>query len=99
MVNDTIIAGVNMPTEQVIKRLKGPRGSEVNVTAKRNGLNELLEFEIIRDAIPLYSVDVAMMINDNTGYIKINKFSRTTFEEFIEGINELKKKRSSGTNY
>jgi len=91
-VNDSLIAGVNMPTEQVIKRLKGPRGSEVNVTAKRNGLSELLEFEIIRDAIPLYSVDVAMMINDNTGYIKINKFSRTTFEEFIEGINKLKNK-------
>jgi len=82
MVNDTIIAGVNMPTEQVIKRLKGPRGSEVNVIVKRNGLSELLEFEIIRDAIPLYSVDVAM---------KINKFSRTTFDEFLEGINELKK--------
>ncbi|MCD6565845.1 MAG: S41 family peptidase [Bacteroidales bacterium] len=91
-VNDSIIAGVNMPTEQVIKRLKGPRGSEVNVIVKRNGLSELLEFEIIRDAIPLYSVDVAMMINDNTGYIKINKFSRTTFEEFLEGINKLKNK-------
>ncbi|MCK4701040.1 MAG: PDZ domain-containing protein, partial [Bacteroidales bacterium] len=81
-VNDTIIAGVNMPTEQVIKRLKGPRGSEVNVMVKRKGLSELLEFEIIRDEIPLHSVDVAMMINDITGYIKINKFSRTTFDEF-----------------
>lgn len=91
-VNDSIIAGVNISTSQVIKKLKGPRGSEVNVSVKRKGLKELLEFVIIRDEIPLYSVDVAMMIGDIIGYIKISKFSRTTFDEFLKGINELKEK-------
>lgn len=91
-VNDTTIAGVNMSTDQVIKKLKGPRGSKVNVSVRRDGLSELLDFEIIRDEIPLYSVDVAMIIDDSTGFIKINKFSRTTFDEFMEGISKLQKK-------
>ena len=70
--------------EEIIRKLKGPRGTKVNVGIQRKGVTDLLHFEITRDKIPLVSVDVAYMISDSTGYIKISKFSRTTFEEFIE---------------
>lgn len=89
-INDTIIAGVKLKDEEIIKRLKGPRGTKVNVSILRRGAPELLEFEITRDRIPLYSVDVAYMVADEIGYIKISKFSKTTFQEFLKGMEKLK---------
>jgi carboxyl-terminal processing protease len=88
-VNDEIIAGVNMPSDSVVKRLKGPKGTSVRVTVIRKGEDHPLEFEIIRDNIPLYSVDVAYMMDKVTGYMKISTFSQTTYNEFIEGIKKL----------
>ncbi len=90
-VNDTLIAGVDFSTDDVIKMLKGPRGTKVTVSVKRNNVSDLLQFEITRDKIPLYSVDVGYMINDSTGYIKISRFAQTTFREFMEKIKVLKK--------
>ena len=90
-VNDEIIAGVKMPTDSVVKRLKGPKGTSVRVTVIRQGEKQPLEFEIIRDNIPLYSVDVAYMMDEITGYIKISTFSQTTYSEFMDGINKLHK--------
>ena len=89
-INDTIVAGVKLKDEEIIKRLKGPRGTKVNVSILRRGAPELLEFEITRDRIPLYSVDVAYMVTDEIGYIKISKFSKTTFQEFLKGLEKLK---------
>ncbi|MCK4466087.1 MAG: PDZ domain-containing protein, partial [Bacteroidales bacterium] len=89
-INDTIVAGVKLKDEEIIKRLKGPRGTKVNVSILRRGTPELLEFEITRDRIPLYSVDVAYMVTDEIGYIKISKFSKTTFQEFLKGLEKLK---------
>lgn len=89
-INDTIVAGVKMVDEEIIRRLKGPRETKVNVGIQRKGVANLLYFEITRDKIPLVSVDVVYMISDSTGYIKISKFSRTTFEEFMEGLQNLK---------
>jgi carboxyl-terminal processing protease len=70
--------------------LKGPRGTEVDIRILRKGVEELLPFTIKRDKIPIFSVDVSYMINDDIGYIKINRFSMTTYDEFIEGLVELK---------
>ena len=89
-VNDSLVAGKNISDEQVMGMLKGPRGTVVKIKILRNGQKELLPFDITRDKIPMYSVDVSYMVNDNTGYIKINNFAMTTFDEFMKGLRELK---------
>jgi len=91
-VNDSIIAGKKIISNDVVKLLKGPRGTTVRVGIMRAGKNELLKFEITRDNIPLYSVDISYMLNEKTGYIKINQFARTTVEEFISGVSTLRSK-------
>ncbi len=89
-VNDTLVAGRNIGDQNVMGMLKGPRGTTVRIRILRNGLKDLLPFEITRDKIPMYSVDVDYMVNDQTGYIKINNFSMTTFDEFMKGLRDLK---------
>jgi len=89
-VDDTIIAGVNMSTSSIVRKLKGPQGTKVEVTIARPGEKEPMKFEITRDEIPLYSIDVAYMITDQIGYVKINQFSRTTYEEFLAAVKKLK---------
>ncbi len=89
-VNDSLVAGRHISDEQVMGMLKGPKGTVVRIKIMRNGQKELLPFEIVRDKIPIYSIDVSYMVNDNTGYIKINNFAMTTFEEFLKGLRELK---------
>ena len=90
MVDDSLVAGVKMPSDDIVKMLKGPRNTEVKVTIYRRGTDKPIDFEITRDNIPLYSVDVAYKMNDNTGYIKINQFAQTTYREFMEAIERLK---------
>lgn len=89
MVNDSLIAGVGINNNGAIKLLKGPRGTEVNVAIFRRGINELMDFTIERDVIPTYSVDVSYMANDSIGYIKVSKFSATTYEEFEAALKAL----------
>jgi len=89
-VGDSLIAGQEMADEDVISMLKGPRGTEVEIKVLRKGVDDLIPFTITRDEIPIYSVDVAYMINDTTGYIKINRFSLTTYDEFLAGTGKLK---------
>lgn len=86
--NDTV-AGVKMPSDSIVKKLKGPRGTIVNVGVQRKDVKDLIYFDITRDQIPLYSVDVSYMINEEIGYVRINKFSRTTYEEFVVAITKL----------
>lgn len=88
-VNGDTVAGVKMPSDSIVRKLKGPRGTMVNVGVQRRDVDELIYFTITRDQIPLYSVDVAYMMNTETGYIRINKFSRTTFEEFAIAVSQL----------
>ena len=91
-VNDSLVAGKGISDEDVMGMLKGPRGTVVKVRILRDGYPELLIFNITRDKIPIYSVDVSYMINKNTGYIKINNFAESTYEEFMNGLKELKSK-------
>lgn len=90
MVNDTLIAGVKMSTEDVMRRLKGPKGTMVTVKVVRRGVPELLSFTIKRDKIPMYSLDASYMIDRKIGYIKINRFAATTHQEFMEALASLK---------
>lgn len=91
-VNDTVIAGVKMSTEEVMRRLRGPKGSEVNVKIMRNGVKGLIPFTIKRDKIPVYSLDASYMVNEHIGYIRINRFAATTGEEFRDALHKLQKK-------
>ncbi len=91
-VNGEIVAGKKMPSDSIVGRLRGPKGSEVHVDILRRNVEKPLGFDIVRDNIPLYSVDVAYMINDETGFIKLNKFSATTEDEFVQAISQLKDK-------
>jgi len=89
-VNGEIVAGKKMPSDSIVGRLRGPKGSEVHVDILRRNVAKPLGFDIIRDNIPLYSVDVAYMIKDGIGFIKLNKFSATTQEEFVEAVSKLR---------
>lgn len=90
-VNDTLIAGVKITNEKVIKKLKGKKGTKVYLKILRKHEKELLSFEIIRDQIPLFSVDASFMLTDNIGYIKISKFAKTTQIEFKKAVTRLRK--------
>jgi carboxyl-terminal processing protease len=91
-VNDSLVAGKKISDEDVMGLLKGPRGTVVKIKVLRKGYPELLPFTITRDKIPIYSVDVAYMTNENTGFIRINNFAESTYDEFMNGLRELKGK-------
>jgi carboxyl-terminal processing protease len=92
MVNDSSIAGVNMQNTDIMKKLRGPKGTSVRVKVLRGGVKDLIEFKIVRDKIPIFSLDAAYMVDDEIGYIKINRFSSTTFAEYKTAFEKLKKK-------
>jgi len=83
------VASTGIKNEGVIKLLRGEKGSIVNINIKRRGQLELMPFAIIRDDIPLYSVDVGIMLQGNISYVKINRFAATTYEEMMEKVNFL----------
>ena len=89
-IDDSLVAGIGITNNGAIKMLKGKKGTKVNVTNYRRGVPKLIDFTITRDVIPTYSIDIAYMVDDSIGYIKINKFSATTFEEFTEAANQLR---------
>ena len=89
-VNGELVAGVNMPSDSIVGKLRGPKGTLVNVEILRRNVKDMLSFDIVRDNIPLNSVDVAYMIKPDIGYLKLNKFSATTEEEFIAAITRLR---------
>lgn len=86
-VDDTEIAGVKMPQDSMIRLMKGPKGSKVRITVNRDGV--LIPFDIVRDKIPVHCVDAAFMIDETTGYIKLSKFTRTTYKEFTDAADKL----------
>ncbi len=90
-VNDSIMAGVKVTNEKVLKKLRGEKGTKVKVSIARKGFGELIAFDITRGEIPLNSVDVTYMINNSTGYIKVGRFAEKTYEEFMNGIAKLDK--------
>ncbi|MGB1385139.1 MAG: S41 family peptidase [Flavobacteriales bacterium] len=79
-------AGIGITNRDVMKLLKGPKGTVVQVGIKRDGESELLEFDIVRDKIPIYSIDAVHMVDNKIGYIKVSRFAKTTMDEFREAI-------------
>ena len=89
-VNDSVIAGVKMNSQDVVKMLRGPKGTAVNVSVLRRGVPELMEFRIVRDKIPITSIDAAYMVAEEVGYIRLSRFGVTSGEEFKKAESELK---------
>lgn len=89
-INDQLVAGIGMKNKGVRDRLLGDKGTKVNVSIKRRNQKNILDFEIVRDKIPIYSVDASYMVNSNTGYIKLNNFSSTTISEIRKATFDLK---------
>jgi carboxyl-terminal processing protease len=90
-IEDTLIAGVKMQNTGIMKKLRGPKGTVVRVKILRRGVPELIEFNITRDKIPIRSVDASYIISKDAGYIKINSFGATTYQEYLEAMEKLKK--------
>lgn len=90
-VNDTAIAGVNMSKEEIMRRLRGPKGTKVKLSVVRRGIKDVLTFIVTRDKIPVKTIDAVYMIRPQVGYIRIGSFGMTTYDEFMEGVDKLKK--------
>jgi carboxyl-terminal processing protease len=88
-VNDSLIAGVKMTDQEIMKRLKGPKGTPVKISIYRRSTDETIDKELFRGSIPVPSVDVAYMMNQEVGYIKVSRFAATTYFEFSEGLEKL----------
>ncbi|MFY0627874.1 MAG: S41 family peptidase [Reichenbachiella sp.] len=88
-VNDEVVAGIGIKNKGVLDRLRGDKGSEVKVSILRKNEEALLDFNIIRDKIPQFSVDAAYMVDDEIGYIKVNRFTATTYDEFKVALKKL----------
>ena len=91
-VNDTTIAGVKMTNADIMSRLRGPKGSKVKLGVLRAGVKGINNFNIIRDKIPVYTIDAYYMATPTVGYIRIDSFGSTTMDEFLEAVGKLKDK-------
>ena len=89
-VNDTAIAGVKMSKEDIMKRLRGTKGSKVRLGVVRRGIAGILKFTVVRDKIPVKTLDAAYMIRPHVGYIRIGSFGVTTYNEFMKAVETLK---------
>jgi carboxyl-terminal processing protease len=92
LVNDTAIAGVKMSRDEIMRRLRGPKGSKVRLGILRQGVKGINEFVIVRDKIPVHTLDASYMIDSTTGYVKLSSFGQTTHDEFMTAVNAMKEK-------
>jgi len=91
---DTTVAGVKVENKKIFKYLRGKKGTQVELGVLRGREKNLREFNITRDIIPVHSVDVAYMLDEHTGYVKINRFSATTYREFMEVLQPMVENKS-----
>ena len=90
-VDDTTIAGVKMSREEIMRRLRGKKGTKVNLSIVRRGIKDRLSFTVTRDKIPVTTIDASYMIRPSIGYIRIGSFGATTYDEFMAGVDSLKR--------
>ena len=87
--NDTVIAGKKLNNSGIIKVLRGPKGSVVNIKVKRAGEPDLIDFRLVRDDIPIYSVDASYLVDDTTGFISVTRFAESTAREVRQAADSL----------
>lgn len=90
-INGEDATGSKIDNQYVLDRLRGPRGTKVNVSIYRKSRKDLIDYTIIRDKIPLNSIDATYMVNNDIGYVKLSRFARTSKDEFVDAVNQLKK--------
>lgn len=89
-VNDSVVAGTGVTNQQVFKMLRGVKDTQVNLGIKRSSSKDLLNYQVTRGDIPLTSIDASYLLTDTLGYVKVNKFGRTTYDEFLNALATLK---------
>ena len=89
-INDTLVAGQKIPQDKIVKRLRGPRGTTVRLALSRQGIAEPVVVEVVRDAIPIKSIEAAFLIADGIGYIKLSQFARTSYADLIRALTMLR---------
>ena len=89
-VNDTVIAGVKMLKEEIMRRLRGPKGTVAHLKIVRQGIRDTLRFDVVRDKIPVHSIDATYMIQPSVGYIRVGSFGATTYKEFVHSMDTLR---------
>lgn len=89
-IGDSLVAGQNIPQNRIVRMLRGPRGTTVRLGLERLGISDLVHVEVVRDAIPIKSLESAFRIRDGIGYVKLGQFARTTYEEVHAAIDSLR---------
>lgn len=89
-INDSVVAGREIPQNEIVHRLRGRRGTEVKLSLERQGIADLVDVTVVRDAIPLKSIEASFMIADHIGYIKLSQFARTSYSELMSAIASLR---------
>jgi carboxyl-terminal processing protease len=95
-IEDQLVAGIGVTNKEVIGLLRGPKGTTVSVSIKRRGTTALLEYNITRGQIPINSVEVSYMVNDSVGYIRISRFSATTYDEYMSAFSSFPQESIKG---
>lgn len=90
LIDGDTVAGVKMPQNDIVKRLRGPRGTEVRLSLQRRGIADPVDVTVVRDAIPINSIESAFMANGDTGYIRLSQFARTSYAELMKALAELR---------
>ncbi len=90
LIDGDTVAGVKMPQNDIVKRLRGPRGTEVRLSLQRRGIADPVDVTVVRDAIPIESLESAFMANGDTGYIRLSQFARTSYAELMKALTELR---------
>lgn len=90
LIDGDTVAGVKMPQNDIVKRLRGPRGTEVRLSLHRRGIADPVDVTVVRDAIPINSIESAFMANGDTGYIRLSQFARTSYAELMKALAELR---------
>lgn len=90
LIDGDTVAGVKMPQNDIVKRLRGPRGTEVRLSLQRRGIADPVDVTVVRDAIPINSIESAFMANGDTGYVRLSQFARTSYAELMKALAELR---------
>ncbi|MFI3282051.1 MAG: S41 family peptidase [Rikenellaceae bacterium] len=89
LINDSLMAGQKVNQNDIVKQLRGKRGTTVKLSIERQGIEELVDIVVTRDVIPLKSIEAAFMVNDSVGYLRMSQFARTTHTELLESVKKL----------
>jgi len=89
-INDSLVAGRNIPQREIVKRLRGPRGTTVRLALERQGIADWVDVDVVRDAIPIKSIESAFRIADGIGYVKLGQFAKTSFDELERALASLR---------